>query len=101
MFCRTLQRIAPPDWRVTQASSGEAALRLIDNGETFDVIFMDHYMASHHKQLLGTEAIQALRSRNVHSIICGLSANDKEEEFMEAGADAFMLKRKDIYSRNA
>ena len=33
-----------------------------------------------------------MRSRGVRSIICGLSANDKEQEFLQSGADAFMLK---------
>lgn len=92
MFCRTVRTVVPSDWEIKQAGDGETALRMVDDGEHFDLIFMDHYMASHNKQLLGTEAIRALRARNVDSIICGLSANDKEEEFRQSGADAFMLK---------
>jgi DNA-binding response OmpR family regulator len=49
-------------------------------------------MASHTKQLLGTETVQALRLKGVSCVICGLSANDKEEEFLKAGATSFMLK---------
>jgi len=49
-------------------------------------------MASIEKQLLGTETAQAMRAKGVDSIICGLSANDVETRFIEAGADAFMLK---------
>lgn len=92
MFCRTVQSVVPSEWTIRQASDGETALRLIGEGENFDIIFMDHYMASHNKQMLGTETVRSLRARGVDSIICGLSANDKEEEFKEAGADAFMIK---------
>jgi hypothetical protein len=53
---------------------------------------MDMYMASVEKQLLGTETVQALRSHGCKSRICGLSANDVEENFINAGADAFMFK---------
>ena len=57
-----------------------------------DIIFMDQYMASIEKQLLGTETVRMLRVRGCRSIICGLSANDKEEEFIASGANGFMLK---------
>lgn len=49
-------------------------------------------MASVEKQLLGTETIQAMRAKGVTSIICGLSANDIEDQFKSAGANAFMSK---------
>jgi hypothetical protein len=45
---------------------------------------MDQYMA--------TETTRALRSKGVTARICGLSANDVEESFYEAGANSFMLK---------
>ena len=49
-------------------------------------------MASVEKQLLGTETVQAMRAKGVSSIICGLSANDMEVQFVKAGANAFMSK---------
>ena len=49
-------------------------------------------MASVEKQMLGTETARALRSKGVKSIICGLSANDMEQQFLESGADTFMMK---------
>jgi len=49
-------------------------------------------MASVEKQLLGSETVAALRSKGVQCRICGLSANDVEEQFLRAGADAFMFK---------
>jgi CheY-like chemotaxis protein len=90
MFSRTLKRLAP-DWQIQEASNGETALRMVDTAR-YDVIFMDQYMASVEKQLLGTETVRAMRAKGVDSIICGLSANDTEEQFKNAGADAFMLK---------
>jgi DNA-binding response OmpR family regulator len=44
------------------------------------------------KQLLGTETVRELRAKGVKSIICGLSANDLERSFLNAGADSFMAK---------
>jgi CheY-like chemotaxis protein len=60
--------------------------------QDFDLIFMDQYMASVHKQLLGSEATLALRAKGVSSIICGLSANDAQATFIKAGADDFIMK---------
>ena len=90
MFARAVKRVAP-SWNLTQASSGEAALQIVKESR-FDLIFMDMYMASAEKQLLGTETVQELRSMGVDSIICGASANNIGEEFKIAGADAFLLK---------
>jgi CheY-like chemotaxis protein len=90
LFARVINTVAPT-WNIRQASNGETALQLTDT-ETFDIIFMDMYMASVEKQLLGTDSVAALRAKGVTSHICGLSANDKEKEFLDAGADAFLIK---------
>jgi CheY-like chemotaxis protein len=90
LFVRAVKKAAPK-WRILEASNGETALRLVET-EQFDLIFMDQYMASVQKQLLGTEAVRAMRAKGVQCRICGLSANDVEESFREAGANAFMFK---------
>ncbi|KAG7354498.1 signal transduction histidine kinase [Nitzschia inconspicua] len=90
LFTRSIRTFFP-NWRIREASNGETALRLIET-ESFDLIFMDMYMASVEKQLLGTEAVRELRRRGVECRICGLSANDKELEFLQAGADCFSFK---------
>ena len=90
LFSRALKR-AMPGWHIWEAANGETSLRLVEE-EHFQLIFMDQYMASTEKQLLGTETVRALRSKGVKSIICGLSANDVEDSFLHAGADAFMMK---------
>ncbi|CAB9526882.1 respiration control sensor protein ArcB [Seminavis robusta] len=92
LFVRAIRRVQP-SWSIQEASSGEAALRLCESLERQpDLIFMDQYMASTEKQLLGTETVQAMRSKGVQSIICGLSANDIRNHFINAGADEFQLK---------
>ena len=82
-----------PGWKIREASNGETALNLVETTEVFDVIFMDQYMSSAEKQLLGTETVRAMRAKGVtQPIICGLSANDLEKSFLNEGADAFMIK---------
>lgn len=90
LFVRSICAVAP-GWTVREAASGEAALRLVESDE-YDLIFCDMYMASVEKQLLGSETVSELRAKGITSKICGLSANDKESEFKDAGADAFMFK---------
>jgi CheY-like chemotaxis protein len=90
LFVRSLKRVSP-DWAVQEASNGETALIMTEK-EEFDLVFLDQYMTSVEKQLLGTETARMLRSKGVDSVICGLSANDMEEPFKMAGADAFMMK---------
>ena len=81
-----------PGWKIREASSGETALRLVDD-EEFDLLFLDQYMSSAEKQLLGTETARKLRSKGVsETIICGLSANDMGRPFIKAGADIFLMK---------
>jgi signal transduction histidine kinase/DNA-binding NarL/FixJ family response regulator len=91
LFTRSLRRVAP-QWDIQEASSGESAVRLVEDNNGFDLMFIDQYMASVERQMLGTETTRALRMLGVTSLICGLSANDVEEAFMKAGADLFMHK---------
>jgi CheY-like chemotaxis protein len=90
LFARTIRTVAP-SWEIREASNGEVALKLVDEYH-FDLIFVDMYMASVEKQLLGTETVAAMRNKGLKCRICGQSANDKEDEFIEAGADSFTYK---------
>ena len=92
LFARTIKTVVP-GWDIREAANGETAIRLTTVEQMkFDLIFLDMYMASTEKQLLGSEACTELRRHGVNSRLCGLSANDKEKEFLEAGADCFTLK---------
>jgi signal transduction histidine kinase/CheY-like chemotaxis protein len=101
LFARAVRNVMP-EWDVQEAANGESALLLVDK-QSYDLIFLDQYMASVEKQLLGTETARALRSKGVKSKICGLSANDIKKSFLESGADAFIMKplpcRKEALSR--
>jgi CheY-like chemotaxis protein len=92
LFVRSLRRVAE-SWKVQEATSGEAALLLCET-TSFDVIFVDQYMMSSNgiKPLLGTETVREMRARGVTARICGLSANNVEQEFLENGADLFIRK---------
>jgi signal transduction histidine kinase/CheY-like chemotaxis protein len=90
LFARAVRNVMP-EWDVQEAANGETALRLVDK-QSYDLIFLDQYMASVEKQLLGTETARALRAKGVKSKICGLSANDIEKIFLDSGADAFIMK---------
>lgn len=90
LFMRSLRKLVAT-WEISEAASGEAALKAVDD-QDFDIIFMDQYMASVERQLLGTETTLALRAKGVTCRICGLSANDTEQGFWSAGADCFLFK---------
>jgi CheY-like chemotaxis protein len=91
LFNRSIKK-ALPSAIVTEASNGETALRFVDEGQKFDLIFMDQYMSGVERCMLGTEAVRALRASGVECIITGLSANDLESAFIDAGANAFTMK---------
>jgi signal transduction histidine kinase/CheY-like chemotaxis protein len=92
LFARTIRRIQPK-WKVQEAANGETVLMMVDQPDNkYDVIFIDQYMTSVDKQLLGTETVRMLRSKGVTTLICGLSANDMEAPFIAAGANTFMIK---------
>ena len=90
LFARSLRRIRP-GWVIHEANSGEMAIELTaeKGGDFFDMIFLDQYMTS---ALVGTETVRQLREQGVTSTICGLSANDMQDEFKRCGADHFMNK---------
>ena len=90
LYRRSLERVGA-GWTIAEAANGETALQLTET-ESYDLIFVDQYMASHDKQLLGTETIREMRARGVASILCGLSANDLHQPFLDVGADGFMIK---------
>ena len=92
LFVRSLKKICS-SWTVVQATQGEDALEICRH-QTFDLIFMDQYMASTNEHaLLGTETIRVLREDlGVTASITGLSANELGEDFLRSGADHFVLK---------
>lgn len=90
LFGRAVAKVTS-GWEIHEAANGETCLRMAEE-RRYDLIFVDQYMASAEKQLLGTETIRALRSNGCKSKIVGLSANDLEKAFLGAGADSFIMK---------
>jgi len=71
--------------------SGKLALEKIENGNVYDVIFLDHMMP----ELDGVEVVQILRERGYDHPIVALTANavkGQEEFFLSSGFSAFMPK---------
>ena len=87
LFSRSLER-ATKGWKVCEAESGKAALELVESVQ-FDLIFLDQHLEGSD---LGTDIAKALRDRGVTSIICGLSADNIETTFKDAGASFFLMK---------
>jgi CheY-like chemotaxis protein len=93
LFCRSARRLHD-SWTVDEAHNGETAIEMVKE-QSYDLIFMDQYMESTSKQLLGTEAVKIMKESGAvgeNTIICGLSANEEKERFLDAGADYFLLK---------
>jgi len=92
LFARAVKKVAP-SWKIQEASSGEEALRICEESPSFNLIFMDQYMAStEESKMLGSGTVEELRQKGVNSKICGLSANDVKALFLQAGADIFLMK---------
>lgn len=72
---------------VESANSGASALEFIKS-RYFDVIITDCDMP----EIDGLEFTHAARRQCPKSMIIGMSAHQKEKEFVEAGADAFLAK---------
>jgi response regulator of citrate/malate metabolism len=58
LFSRSIRKLMP-SWNIQEAGNGETSFKMVDV-EKFDLIFMNQYMASANKQLLGTETVRAL-----------------------------------------
>jgi signal transduction histidine kinase/DNA-binding response OmpR family regulator len=85
---------------VTTVSSGYEAIDLIQSGETFDIIFMDHMMP----KMDGIETAGKLRNMGYKAPIAALTANaltGNDAMFIEKGFDDFLSKPIDVHRLNA
>ena len=76
---------------VELAGSGDAAIRLIQAGNRYDVIFMDHMMPG----MDGVETLDLLRGMGYTGPVVTLTANamiGQEDEFLAHGFDDFLSK---------
>jgi len=91
--------MAPYELNVESADSGLAAIRKINGGHKYDIIFMDHMMP----QMDGLEATKIIRGMGYDSPIVALTANavtGQSEVFLSSGFDDFISKPIDIRQLN-
>jgi CheY-like chemotaxis protein len=79
--------LASDGFEVFCCNDGASALAAAAHDE-FDIIITDYHMPN----MNGVDATRNLRIRFPQSIIIGLSFDDKGEDFLLAGADAFLFK---------
>ncbi|MCL2721971.1 MAG: ATP-binding protein [Treponema sp.] len=87
--------LAPYKLNIETAGSGFETINKIENGSSYDIIFMDHMMP----QMDGIETTQKLREIGYKGIIVALTANaiaGNEEMFANNGFDGFIPKPIDI-----
>ena len=91
MFKRRFQKCIAPNCIVTEAATGEDAIRMCQS-QNFDIIVMDQYMQEAGGVMLGTDTIIALRRSHVDAVVIGCSGNDLDDKFTAAGADLVWKK---------
>ena len=92
--------LAPYGIKVDATDSGFGAIRNIENGKVYDVIFMDHMMP----KMDGVETTKKLRKMGYTRPIVALTANaisGQSEVFRANGFDDFISKPIDVRQLNA
>jgi len=83
------------DLAIDTAASGGEAITKVEDGNEYDIIFMDHMMPD----MDGVETTDVLRKTGYKGTIVALTANalvGNEEMFLENGFDGFITKPIDI-----
>jgi len=84
--------LAPYGLQIDSASSGSEAIKKIEGGAEYDIVFMDHMMP----KMDGIETVQHLRNKSKYTRpIVAFTANalvGLEEEFLQNGFDGFVTK---------
>jgi signal transduction histidine kinase/DNA-binding response OmpR family regulator len=89
----------PYGLNIDLASSGFEAIEKIKQGNTYDIVFMDHMMPN----MDGIETTRLLREMGYTRPVVALTANavaGQEEIFLESGFDGFISKPIDIRHLN-
>ncbi|MDR0466817.1 MAG: response regulator, partial [Deltaproteobacteria bacterium] len=92
--------LTPYGLTIETVESGFAAIKKIQQGKVYDVVFMDHMMP----EMDGIEALHALRDLGYTRPVVALTANaliGHAEMFRESGFDEFIAKPIDLRQLNA
>jgi PAS domain S-box-containing protein len=90
----------PYGLKIETASNGLEAVEKIENGNTYDIIFMDHMMP----KMDGLEATERIRALDYKEPIVALTANaitGSSEMFLSRGFDGYISKPIDLRELNA
>ncbi|MCL2185146.1 MAG: ATP-binding protein [Treponema sp.] len=91
--------LSPYKLNISSVNSGRAAIERLENGEVFDVVFMDHMMP----EMDGIEATKRIRASGYKEPIVALTANavaGQAEMFLQNGFNDFISKPIDIRQLN-
>ncbi|MCL2204421.1 MAG: response regulator [Defluviitaleaceae bacterium] len=91
--------LMPYKLKVETVNSGLGAIKKITDGNTYDIVFMDHMMPV----MDGIEATQKIRELGYTGTIVALTANalvGNDEMFRENGFDSFIPKPIDVILLN-
>jgi len=91
--------MAPYGLTIDSADSGMEAIRKIERGNTYDIIFMDHMMP----KMDGVEATKIIRDMGYSGPIVALTANavtGQADSFLKNGFDDFISKPVDLRHLN-
>jgi len=91
--------LSPYKLSIETADSGFAAIKKIQSGKTYDIVFMDHMMP----KMDGIETTEKLRELGYKGVIVALTANaltGNDEMFTQHGFDGFISKPIDIRHLN-
>jgi CheY-like chemotaxis protein len=92
--------MAPYELKIETVISGFEAIDKVNDGETYDIIFMDHMMP----QMDGIETTEKLREMGYSGTIVALTANalvGNDEVFRQHGFDDFVSKPIDTRHLNS
>lgn len=78
-------------YRVTMCPNGQAA-EDTSRRTPFDVVLVDYYMPGRN----GLEVARIVREHNPRTCIIGMSLEDRKDDFLSIGANAFLPKPFDI-----
>ena len=78
-------------WRVTLCEDGSSAIRSVTVA-SYDAVLVDFSLPD----IRGHVVTEMIRMIIPQACIIGISVRDRKEEFLSAGADAFLLKPFDV-----
>ena len=92
--------LAPYELKIETADSGFAAIKKMEYGNTYDIVFMDHMMP----KMDGIQTTKIMREAGYKGTIVALTANalaGNDEMFKQNGFDGFIAKPIDLRQLNA